>query len=278
MSEELTNQKINWFPGHMSKTLKEIKKLLSNVDVVCYVLDSRAPISSINPSLNKLVNDKPILYIFNKIDMADEKRVKELAKDYKGVKKDYILLNSTMSGGSKIIKQKINNLAKDKIEKFNKKGIRTIIRAIVIGVPNSGKSTLVNNLCGKAKAITGNRPGVTKQTQWLNIGDNIELCDTPGTLYPNLENQEIAEKLLFIGSVKDEIIIDNYLLAQKLLRFLKEKYPQNVKNRYGDDATLDSIAKKRGFILSKDEFDYERTANAIFDDFRKGRFGRVTLD
>ena len=262
----------------MSKTLKEIKKLLSNVDVVCYVLDSRAPISSINPSLNKLVNDKPILYIFNKIDMADEKRVKELAKDYKGDKKDYVLLNSTLSGGSKIIKQKINSLAKDKIEKFKKKGIRTLIRVIVIGVPNSGKSTLVNNLCGKAKTITGNRPGVTKQTQWLNIGDNIELCDTPGTLYPNLENQEIAEKLLFIGSVKDEIIIDNYLLAQKLLQLLKEKYPQKVKNRYGDDATLDSIAKKRGFILSKDEFDYERTANAIFDDFRKGRLGRVTLD
>ena len=278
MSEELTNQKINWFPGHMSKTLKEIKGLLSNVDVVCYVLDSRAPISSINPSLNKLVNDKPILYIFNKIDMADEKRVKELAKDYKGNKKDFILLNSTMSGGSKIIKQKINNLAKDKIEKFMKKGIRTLIRVIVIGVPNSGKSTLVNNLCGKAKAITGNRPGVTKQTQWLNIGDNIELCDTPGTLYPNLENQEIAEKLLFIGSIKDEVIIDNYLLAQKFLKLLQDKYPQNLKERYGENATLDGIARKRGLILSKDELDYERTANAIFDDFRKGRLGKVTLD
>lgn len=275
--ESLTN-KINWFPGHMTKALKEIKRLLVNIDVVCYVLDSRAPISCINPTLNKLTQNKPVLYVFNKTDMADEKRVKFLAQNYKSGNSDFYLLNSTMSGASKMIRQKINNLAKDKIEKFKNKGIKTVIRVIVVGVPNSGKSTLVNNLCGKAKAITGNRPGVTKQAQWIRIGDNIELCDTPGTLYPNLENQEVAKKLLFIGSIKDEIIVDNEILAQELLKMIEEKYPGIAVKRYGEDLSLEAIAKKRGYLISKDEYDLERTANAVIDDFRKGRLGKITLD
>ena len=262
----------------MTKALKEIKKNLENVDVVIYVLDSRAPISSINPSLNKLSQNKPILYVFNKTDMADEDRVKEIAKAYRGQNCDYVLLDSTKSNSSKIIRQKINMLAKAKIEKFKAKGIRTVVRAIVIGVPNSGKSTLTNNLCGKAKAVTGNRPGVTKMAQWLNIGDNIELCDTPGTLYPNLEDQEVAKKLLFIGSIKDEIIVEITELADELLKMLEQKYPNLLKERYGDNLSLEDIAVKRGYKLSKDEYDLERTANAIIDDFRKGRIGRITLD
>lgn len=270
--------KINWFPGHMSKTLREIKVLLNNIDVVVYVLDSRAPISSINPSLNKLSQNKPVLYVFNKTDLSDEERVKILAKDFKKEGSDYCLMNSTMSGSGKVIRQKINLLAKDKIEKFKAKGIRTMIRAIVIGVPNSGKSTLVNNLCGKAKAVTGNRPGVTKSAQWVNIGDNVELCDTAGTLYPNLENQQVALKLLCIGSIKDEIIADNCEVAKWLIQTIDEKYPNVLQNRYGQDLSLEGIAKKRGYILSKDEFDLERTASAVIDDFRKGKVGRITLD
>ncbi len=270
--------KINWFPGHMTKALKEIKSLVNNVDVILYVLDSRAPISSINPSLNKLSQNKPILYIFNKLDLSDENRVKNLAKSYKSQSTDYVLLNSTMSGAGKLIKQKIQNLAKEKIEKMKSKGIRAVIRTIVIGIPNSGKSTLVNNLCGKAKTLTGNRPGVTKTTQWVSIGDNIEICDTPGTLYPNLENQNIAKKLLFIGSIKDEIIVDKIELAEEFIKSASERYLENLKSRYGDDLTLTAIAKKRGYILSKDEYDLDRTAQAILDDFRKGRIGKITLD
>lgn len=270
--------KINWFPGHMSKTLKEIKTLLNNIDVVVYLLDSRAPISSINPSLNKLSQNKPVLYIFNKIDLADEERVKVLARDFRGEKVDYCIVNSTMSGAGKLIRQKINLLAKDKIEKFKAKGIRTMIRAIVIGVPNSGKSTLVNNLCGKSKAITGNRPGVTKSAQWLKIGDNVELCDTAGTLYPNLENQNVALKLLCIGSIKDEIIADQCEVAEGLIKMIKIKYPNILSNRYGEDLSLEGIAKKRGYILSQDEYDLERAASAVIDDFRKGKIGRITLD
>lgn len=270
--------KINWFPGHMKKTIAEIRSKLANIDVVIYLLDARAPISSINPSLDKLAQNKPILYVFNKVDLADEERVKVLAKDYRGEKKDYCLLNSTSSGSGKIIKQKIKFLAKEKIEKFAKKGIKTVVRAMVVGVPNSGKSTLVNNLCGKSKAVTGNKAGVTKQTQWVSIGDNIELCDTPGTLYPNLENQNIAKKLSLLGSVKDEVIVDNGELAEFLIKNLSEKYQNNLISRYGEELTLEAIAKKRGFILGGGELDLERSASAVIEDFRKGRLGKVTLD
>ena len=270
--------KINWFPGHMKKTIAEIRSKLANIDVVVYLLDARAPISSINPSLDKLAQNKPILYVFNKVDLSDEERVKVLAKDYHGQKQDFCLINSTSSGSGKIIKQKIKQLAKEKIEKFAKKGIKTMIRAMVVGVPNSGKSTLVNNLCGKAKAVTGNKAGVTKQTQWVSIGDNIELCDTPGTLYPNLENQNIAKKLSLLGSVKDEVVVDNSELADYLISLLKEKYPQNLQVRYGDDLTLKGIAQKRGFIISGGELDLDRSASAVIDDFRKGRLGKITLD
>lgn len=270
--------KINWFPGHMKKTMFEIKNKLTNIDVVIYVLDARAPISSINPSLSRLSQDKPVLYIFNKVDLADEKRVREIAKDYKGEKKDYIIANSTITGLGKTIKPKILSLANEKIEKLKKKGIKAVVRAMVIGVPNSGKSTLVNSLCGKAKAITGNRAGVTKSLQWVSIGDNIEICDTPGTLYPNLEDQEVAKKLLFIGSIKDEVVADNIELAMELLVEIERRYPNMLQIRFGDDLSLEGIAKKRAFILSKDEYDIDRAANAVIDDFRKGRIGKITLD
>ncbi len=269
--------KINWFPGHMKKALQEMKKLLANIDALIYVLDCRAPISSINPSLNKLAEGKKILFVFNKFDLSDQERVKFLAKSFKKPNSDYVCLDSTMSGSSKIIKQKINNLCRDKLEKFKAKGLKTTIRALVVGVPNSGKSTLVNNLCGKAKAITGNKPAVTKLNQWVAIGDNIELCDTPGTLYPNLENQEIAKKLCLIGSIKDQIF-DELELATELLKMLEEKYPSELANRFKEAKDLGEIAKNRGYLLGKGELDLSRAANAVIDDFRKGRIGRITLD
>ncbi len=270
--------KINWFPGHMTKALKDIQHKLASVDVVIYVLDARAPISSINPSLNKLSQNKPVLYVFNKTDIADKERVKSLASPYKTENSDYVLQDSTMSGSGKIIKQKILSLAHEKIEKFKNKGIKAVVRAIVIGVPNSGKSTLVNNLCGKAKTVTGNRPGVTKSSQWVSIGDNIELCDTPGTLYPNLADQDVAKKLLFIGSIKDEIIVDIVELAEELLKMTRERYQDLLTARFGQDLSLEKIAQKRGYRLSKDELDLERTARSILDDFRKTRIGKITLD
>lgn len=269
--------KINWFPGHMKKALSEINKQLSKVDVVIYVLDSRAPLSSINPSLNNLIKGKSVLYVFNKIDLADEERVKEIVPRFKGESYDYIILNSTMSGAGAKIKNKLASLAKVKIEKYKAKGVNITIRAMVVGVPNSGKSTLVNNLCGKAKAITGDKAGVTKSNLWLNIGGNIELCDTPGTLYPNLADQKVAKHLAFVGSIKDEVV-DETELAEELLKTLLEGHKEALFSRYGQVETLEDIANKRGFKLSGGVPDIERSALALIDDFRKGRIGRITLD
>ncbi len=269
--------KINWFPGHMKKALSEMRLQLNKVDVVIYVLDARVPLSSINPSLNNLAAGKSILYVFNKIDLADEKRIAEIAPRFKGDNYDYIILNSTMSGAGNKIRQKLNALAQAKIDKYAKKGVKTTVRAMVVGVPNSGKSTLVNNLCGKAKAITGNKAGVTKSNQWLNIGGCVELCDTPGTLYPNLADQEVAKKLAFVGSIKDEVV-DETELADELIKAIKEKYGKELSLRYNGRDTLEGIAEVRGFKLSGGELDIDRAAYAVIDDFRKGRIGKITLD
>ena len=268
--------KINWFPGHMHKALKEIKEELKKVDVVLYVLDARIPLSSLNPKLDELSENKPVLYILNKIDIADEKRVGVLKEKFKGENKDYILYNSNFSKNTLIL-DKIKKLAYKKVEKYKSKGVKPTIRCMVVGVPNCGKSSLVNNLCKKAKAVTGNKAGVTKSGQWLNAGDGVEVFDTPGTLYPNIENEDVAKKLAYVGSVRDEVLEFNSL-AEDLLKLLKEKYPQNIERRYPNCQTVLDIANLRKFVLSGGEIDLERASYMLVDDFRKGRLGKITLD
>lgn len=269
--------KINWFPGHMNKALKDISEQLKKVDVVTYILDARIPISSINPSLNSLIGNKPVLYVLNKIDMADEARIKELLPKFKSENSDYILFNSTLSGKSDLIVGKIKKLASKKIEKYKAKGVKATIRTMVVGIPNCGKSTLVNNLSKKARAITGNKAGVTKKGLWLPIGDCIEVYDTPGTLYPNISDQEVAKKLAYVGSVRDEVL-DFYELAGELLNTLQEKYPNLIEKRFGSCKSIEEIAISRKYVTSGGEVDLERTARMIVDDFRKGRIGKITLD
>ena len=269
--------KINWFPGHMKKALDEMRKELVKVDVIIYVLDSRAPKSCFNPELDKISGGKPVLYVFNKIDLADESKVKEYARGFATKGKDYLILNSTLSGAGKQIVSKVKNLASEKVQKYKDKGVNITIRAMVVGVPNSGKSTLVNNLCKKAKAITGNKPGVTKGKAWFNIGDCVEICDTPGTLYPNLSDQEIAKSLAFIGSIKDDIVETNEL-ARNLIERLEKLYPRELELRYKGSTTLEDIAKVRGFVMSGGELDLDRTALAVLNDFRSGKIGRLTIE
>lgn len=269
--------KINWFPGHMHKTLKDISEQLKKVDVVTYVLDARIPLSSLNPKLSSLTENKPTLYIFNKIDMADEGKIKALLPKFKSDTSDFLLFNSTISGRSDIVLNKIKSLASDKIEKYKKKGVKATVRTMVVGIPNCGKSTLVNNLCKKAKAETGNKAGVTKRGLWLSAGDCIEVYDTPGTLYPNIEDQEVAKKLAYVGSVRDEVL-DFVELAFELIPLLKKLYPTEFENRYGKAENLEDIAVLRKFVVGGGEPDYERTAKSVIDDFRKGRIGKITLD
>lgn len=269
--------KINWFPGHMKKALDLMNEEIKKVDVILYVLDSRAPKSCINPSFNNLISTKPVLYIFNKFDLCEKAKVENFAKHFKSVTSDYIFLNSTQSGAKNAIIQKINTLCKDKFGKFEKNGIKTVLRAMVIGVPNSGKSTLVNNLCQKAKAVTGNKAGVTKGKQWFRLAECIEICDTPGTLYPNLENQEVAKSLAFIGSIKEEILLETEVAEELILR-LKKLYPNALLERYKGAVTLEEIGRKRGYFLGKGEVDLERTAKAVIQDFKDGRLGKMTIE
>ncbi len=269
--------KINWFPGHMNKAINDISEQLKKVDVVTYVLDARIPISSLNPKLNQIIGNKPILYVLNKIDMADQTKIKDFLPILKKINTDYLFYNSTISNKSDLILNKIKKLANEKIEKYKQKGIKASIRTMVVGIPNCGKSTLVNSLCKKAKAETGNKAGVTKRGLWLTVGDCIEIYDTPGTLYPNISDQDVAKKLAYVGSVRDEIL-DFVELAEEFIKLLKRLYPQEFSKRYMNCQNLEDIAHLRKFVTSGGEIDLERTAKSVIDDFRKGRLGKLTLD
>lgn len=276
--------KINWFPGHMKKTIDELNEKIKLADVILYVLDSRAPNSTINPEFKKIIGNKPVIFIFNKVDYVNESNLQKFYKNFNGENIKYVALDSTKPNSYKLIINKINELMIKKIERNKLKGINIPLRAIVIGVPNVGKSTLINNFAGKNKAEVGNRPGVTKSTKWVKIENNIELLDTPGTLWPNLDNEKIALHLAYIGSIKDEVLI----LTDLCYEFIKEIapiYPESFKDRYNVDVInkepiliYEEICLSRGYIMKNREIDYERGAKSILDDYRKGKLGKIILD
>ena len=274
--------KINWFPGHMKKALQEMQAEVKNVDAVIYVLDARAPKACLNPSFVKIIGNKPILYVLNKSDLADEAKIQTFSKTLITENSKVLILNSTMFGAVGKVSSALNELCKNQIERFKKKGVNYFVRAMVLGVPNSGKSTLVNNLCGSARAITGNKPGVTKGKQWVKLSNNIEILDTPGTLWPNLEVEETALELAYIGSIKDDVLQIEELalsliekLAKLYPKFLEEKYSISIKNAPLE--MMEEIAEKRKYLLRGGDIDYERTAKAILDDFRKCRIGKISF-
>ena len=279
--------KINWFPGHMIKALRVMEKEVKNIDIVIYVLDARAPLACLNPEFNKIIKNKPILFILNKIDIADnvkieKEKIEDCLLNYFSNKVDIVKLNSTMSGAKKIILQKINYLCREKIEKNASKNINAYIRGMVVGVPNCGKSTLINNLCGKGKTITGDKPGVTRGKQWVNVEKNIQILDTPGTLYPNLENQQFAKFLAYIGSIKDEVVDINEL-ACDFISDVENQYGTILNNRYQVELLglpfekIQQIAIKKNLLIKGGEIDFDRTCFMIIDDFRKGRLGHLTF-
>ena len=276
-------EKINWFPGHMQKALRMMEAEAKNVDALIYVLDSRAPFACLNPEFVRIIGSKPILYVLNKIDLADEKKIKEIKTKLPGENKLTIELNSTASGAIGLVTSSLNALCKTIIEKYKNKGVNYFVRAMVLGVPNCGKSTLVNNLCGTKKAITGNKPGVTKGKQWVKLSNNIEILDTPGTLWPNLIDEGEARKLAFIGSIKDDVV-EVEQLSLFLLEALLKTYPKELEERFSVQVKnktpleiMEEIAERRKYVVRGGEIDYERTAKAILDDFRKGRIGKITL-
>ena len=276
---------IQWFPGHMTKALRMMEKEIKIVDAIIYVLDARAPFSCVNPKLNALVEGKPIIYVLNKCDMASAEVSKQWQSYFKNNSNECIMLNSTESGTAKKVETAIKSALSSKIEKLKNKGVNAILRAMVLGVPNSGKSTLINNLCGQGKTITGNRPGVTKGKQWVKIASGIELLDTPGTLWPAFDNNQVAHNLAYIGSIKEEVLdipslsLDFIIDLNKIdVNILKNRYKIEFDETNEPIDILEKICVSRGFLLRGGDLDYDRGAAALINDFKAGRLGKISLE
>lgn len=274
---------INWFPGHMKKTKEIIINNLKLVDVVLEIIDSRIPISSRNPMIDEIVADKPRMVIMNKSDLSDPKENKKWVNKFREEGIPALLMNSKENVPVDKIYKEARTLLKDKFEKNEKKNIdNPMIRMMIVGVPNSGKSTFINKVSKKKGAKVGNRPGITQTKQWIKTGSNIQLLDTPGILWPKFE-EKIGLHLSFTNAIKDEVLnIED--LTLKFLEEMKENNPEALVDRYEVDPTLpaleiyEAIAKKRGAIISGGDFDYTRTANIILNDFRSGKLGKITLE
>jgi len=276
---------IQWFPGHMTKALREMEKEIKFVDLIFYCLDARAPISCLNPKLSKLAGNKKIIYVLTKADFVDESKLEKFKKQLTSQNSIAVSINSTQSNSSKFLYSKATNLLKDKTEQKKLKGLNYSIKAMVLGVPNVGKSTLINNFCKKAKTITGNKPGVTKGKQWVVVDDGLTLLDTPGTLWPSFENDKTARNLAYIGSIKDDVIDINDL-AFYFIKDIVNIDKSILEDRYNiviEDTTdtlkiFDDICVARKCLLKQNELDYDRCAKLIIDDFRKNKLGKIILD
>lgn len=272
---------IHWYPGHIAKAEKKLKELLNLVDVVIEVLDARIPESSVYPDIKKLLGDKPRLIVLNKSDLADETETKKWQKFYEQ-KTGFPVISSCASKNNDIslIVNKVTELAKPKIDKLVSKGLLPRpARVMVVGMPNVGKSSIINKLIKKGKTKVGAKAGVTRQQQWVRVNPKIDLLDTPGIIPLKQEDQTKAAKLAMVNSVSENAY-ENEEVAQELLDILKNKYPQNVREYYkiNEEFTLSEIAKSRNWIVKNEEPDITRTAVMVLTDFRSGRTGRLTLD
>ena len=277
---------INWYPGHMKKTMDNIRASLKLVDIVGEIIDSRIPISSKNPVIDDVLKDKPRIMILNKSDMADENETKKWLSYYR--KKGYgaVVVDALHSKGLDKIYSVAKEMLSDKFKKLEEKNLSAkTIRMMIVGIPNVGKSTFINSISKRKSAKIGDRPGVTKQVQWIKTKNDLELLDTPGVLWPKFEDERIGLHLAFTGAIKDEIMdIEN--LAFRFIDELNKKDVNILKNRYNlsEDSyeetifLMDEIGRNRGAILKKNEIDYFKVANLVFDDFRKVKLGRITLE
>ena len=272
---------INWYPGHMKKTRELIAENLKMVDIVIEVIDARIPVSSRNPIIDELVKSKRRLIILNKSDLSDPKANEAWAETFKKQGNLVLTMNCMTGIGVGQLYKLLSRLQDEKNEgQLRKKSLRMMI----VGVPNVGKSSLINRMTGKKSAKTGDRPGVTKGKQWLGLENGMQLLDTPGILWPKFEDPQVGLNLAFCGSIKDEIL-DTASLALELIKVLQRDYPQLLRERYkldelDEDAlvNMEAIAAKRGFILSGKRVDYERCARTVLDEFRGGKIGNITLE
>lgn len=283
MNEKMT---VQWFPGHMAKTRRLIKESLPLVDAVCEIVDARLPESSRNPEIDEIIGAKPRIILLNKSDLADDKATERYIREFaeKGI--TALPVDCRNGKGLDRFQPAVREILKEKIRANEERGMAgKTLRVMVVGIPNTGKSSFINRMAKQAKAKVADKPGVTRGNQWFNIGQGVELLDTPGVLWPKFEDPEVGFKLSFIGSVKDEIL-DIQEIAVRLLAVMQKNYPDNLAQRYKISdfeelepyELLELIAKKRGMLLRGGEYDTERAAVMILDEYRDGRLGKITLD
>lgn len=275
---------VQWYPGHMTKAKRQMQEDIKLIDLVIELVDARAPLSSRNPDIDGLAKNKARMILLNKADLADE-RQNEMWKTYFCEKGFHVVkVDSRNRSGMKAIQNVVQEACKEKTERDLKRGIKNRpIRAMVVGIPNVGKSTFINSFAGRACAKTGNRPGVTKGKQWIRLNKSVELLDTPGILWPKFEDPEVGMRLAYIGSIKDDIL-NLEELALKFLEYVFSHYPDALKERYqiGEAETplaaLEAVARARGCIRKGEELDYAKASGILFDDFRSGRLGKMTIE
>ncbi len=273
-----------WYPGHMTKAKRQMQEDMKLIDLVIELVDARIPLGSRNPDIDELGRNKARLILMNKADLADERQTESWMAYFREKGYFAVRLDARSKSGMKAIGAEIMKACQEKIERDRKRGIKNRpVRAMVVGIPNVGKSTFINTYAGKACAKTGNKPGVTKGKQWIKLNKNVELLDTPGILWPKFEDQQVGLHLALIGSIKDEILnMDE--LSLELIRILKEKYPGVLGERYGVEEGQDapeillSVAKKRNCLKKGNELDYGKAAALLLDEFRSGSLGRISLE
>lgn len=275
---------IQWYPGHMTKAKRMMQEDIKLIDIVIELLDARVPISSRNPDIDTLAKNKYRLVLLNKSDLADNRTNQEWEAYFKEKGIMVVTINARSGQGMKAITSQIQEACKEKIERDRKRGIlNRPIRAMIVGIPNVGKSTFINSYAKKACAKVGNKPGVTKGKQWIKINKGVELLDTPGILWPKFEDEKVGLHLAFIGSINDEILQKTELACQ-LIDFMKENYSGVLQDRYQVDEAeksskvLEEIAVKRGCLLKGNDLDYEKAATILLDEFRNGKLGRISIE
>lgn len=279
-------QVVQWFPGHMAKTRQLIKESLPLVDGVTELLDARIPYSSSNPELGELINNKPRIVLLNKCDLADKDTTRQWVEYYKKIGVTAIPVDCRSGKGLSNYISAVREVLKDKIRQNEERGMPgKALRIMVVGIPNTGKSSFINRMAGAAKAKVADKAGVTRQNQWFAIGNGIELLDTPGVLWPKFDDPKVGDRLAFIGSVKDEIL-DSETLAVRLLEVMKNDYPDRLAERYKINdfsdkepwEVLEMIGKKRGMMIKGGEIDTERASVMLLDEYRGGRLGTISLE
>lgn len=275
---------IQWYPGHMTKAKREMEQAIKLVDLVIEIVDARVPESSRNPDIDKLAGNKARLILLNKADMSDPSVTKLWVEYFQKKGMEAVPLDSRNRGSMKAVRAALDRASEERRERNRRRGILNIpVRAMVAGIPNVGKSTFINSFAGKASAKTGNKPGVTKGTQWIRLDKNVELLDTPGILWPKFEDDNIGEKLALIGSVSEEVI-NKEELAMRGLSFLKDRYPGVISERYKVDENKDNelllsdIAAARGCLQKGGETDTEKAARIILEEFRNGKICKISLE